>query len=101
MDGYDRVIPGHGAVTDREGVRQFQSFLKELWQQVSAAVRENKSLDETLRSVQLTEDAGYQATAVPLLMRRDRNSVVTSAWQEASGAIVPRGAAAQHGAAQQ
>jgi glyoxylase-like metal-dependent hydrolase (beta-lactamase superfamily II) len=101
MDGYDRVIPGHGAVTDREGIRQFQSFLKELWQQVGVAVRENKSLDETLRSVQLTQDAGYEAIAVPLVMRRDRNSVVTSAWQEASGAIVPRGPAAQHGEGQQ
>jgi len=38
---------------------------------------------------------------VPLLMRRDRNSVVTSAWQEATGAIVPRGPAAQHEEGQQ
>jgi glyoxylase-like metal-dependent hydrolase (beta-lactamase superfamily II) len=101
MDGYDRVIPGHGALTDREGIRQFQSFLKELWQQVSTAVREKKGLDETLRSVQLTQDAGYQAIAVPLLMRRDRNSVVTTAWQEATGAIVPQGPAAQHEEGQQ
>jgi glyoxylase-like metal-dependent hydrolase (beta-lactamase superfamily II) len=69
MEGYDRVIPGHGAVTDREGVRQFQSFLREVWEQVSAAVRENRSLDETLRSVQLTQDAGYEAIAVPLVLR--------------------------------
>jgi len=101
MDGYDRVIPGHGAVTDREGVRQFQSFLKELWQQVSNAVRENESLDETLRSVRLTQDAGYETIAVPLVLRLDRNFVVTRAWQEASGAIVARGPATQNGAGQQ
>jgi len=101
MDGYDKVIPGHGAVTDREGVRQFQSFLKELWEQTSAAVRENKGLDETLRSVKLTQDAGYETIAVPLLLRLDRNFVVTRAWQEATGAVVPRGPAAQHGEGQQ
>lgn len=101
MDGYDRVIPGHGAVTDREGVRQFQSFLKELWQQVSSAVRENQSLDETLRSVQLTQDAGYEAIAVPLVLRLDRDFVVKRAWQEATGTVVPSGPAAQHGEGQQ
>jgi len=101
MDGYDRVIPGHGAVTDREGIRQFQSFLREVWEQVSAAVRENKSLDETLRSVQLTQDAGYEAIAVPLVLRLDRDFVVKRAWQEASGAVVPRGPAAQNEEGQQ
>jgi cyclase len=101
LDGYDRVIPGHGAVTDREGVRQFQSFLKEVWEQVSAAVRRNEGLDETLRSVQLTQDAGYEAIAVPLVLRLDRDSVVKRAWQEATGAVVPRGPAAQHGEGQQ
>lgn len=101
MDGYDRVIPGHGAVTDREGVRQFQSFLKEVWQQVSAAARENKSLDETLRSVQLTQDAGYEAIAVPLVYRLDRDFVVTRAWQEATGAVVAKGPAAQREEGQQ
>jgi len=101
MDGYDRVIPGHGAVTDREGVRQFQSFLKELWQQVSAAVREKKGLDETLRSVQLTQDAGYEVIAVPLVMRLDRDFVVKRAWQEATRSVVPSGPAAQNGEGQQ
>ncbi len=101
MDDYDKVIPGHGAVTDREGVRQFQSFLKELWEQTSAAVQRNESLEETLKSVQLTQDAGYEAIAVPLILRLDRNFVVTRAWQEATGSIVPRGPAAQHQEGQQ
>jgi len=101
MDGYDRVIPGHGAVTDREGVRQFQSFLREVWEQVSGAVREDKDLEETLRSVQLTQDAGYEAIAVPLVLRLDRDFVVKRAWQEATGTVVPSGPAAQHGEGQQ
>jgi len=101
MDGYDRVIPGHGPVTDRDGVRQFQSFLKEVWAQVSAAVRENRDLDETLRSVQLTQDAGYESFSVPLVYRVDRDFVVKRAWQEATGTVVPRGPAAQQGERQQ
>lgn len=101
MDGYDKVIPGHGPVTDREGVRQFQSFLKELWEKTSAAVQKNESLEQTLRSVQLTQDAGYETIAVPFVLRLDRDFVVTRAYQEATGAIVPQGPAAQHEEGQQ
>ena len=60
IDGYDHVIPGHGAVTDRDGIRQFQAFLAELWEQTSAAAQAGETLDETLRSVQLTQDAGLR-----------------------------------------
>jgi glyoxylase-like metal-dependent hydrolase (beta-lactamase superfamily II) len=94
MDGYERVIPGHGAVTDRDGIRQFQSFLRELWDKTSAPARAGKTLEETLRSVQLTQDAGYEAIAVPLVLRLDRDFVVKRAWQEATGNVVPSGPAA-------
>ena len=94
MDGYDRVIPGHGAVTDRDGIRRFQSFLKELWAQASAAAAANQTLDETLRSVKLTQDAGYATIAVPFVLRLDRDFVVKRAWQEATGSVVPTGPAA-------
>ena len=95
LDGYDRVIPGHGAVTDREGIRQFQSFLRELWEQTTAAARERARVStETLRSVSLTQDAGYEAIGVPFVLRLDRDFVVTRAWEEATGAVMPRGPAA-------
>ncbi len=64
-------------------------------------MRENKDLDATLRSVQLTQDAGYEAIAVPLVLRLDRDFVVKRAWQEATGTVVPSGPAAQHGEGQQ
>ena len=94
MDGYDRVIPGHGAVTDREGIRRFQSFLKELWAQASAAAAAKQTLEETLRSVKLTQDAGYETIAIPFVLRLDRDFVVKRAWQEATGSVVPTGPAA-------
>ena len=94
MDGYDRVIPGHGAVTDRDGIRRFQAFLKELWQQVSAAAAANQTLEQTLHSVKLTQDAGYETIAVPFVLRLDRDFVVKRAWQEATGSVLPTGPAA-------
>lgn len=95
LDGYDKVIPGHGPVSDREGVRRFQAFLKELWQQAEAAAREHKSLAETLRTVRLTQDAGFQVIGVPLVFRIDRPFVIRRAWEEATGAVGPKGPAAQ------
>jgi glyoxylase-like metal-dependent hydrolase (beta-lactamase superfamily II) len=84
---FDRVIPGHGAVTDRNGIQQFQRFLRDVWSQVDAAVKAGKGLDQTLASVHLTEDAGYRTFGVPGVFRFDRDFVVRRAWEEASGAV--------------
>jgi hypothetical protein len=92
--GDDRGFPGDGAVSDRDGTRQFQAFLKDLWEKTHAAVQAGQTLDQTLRSVKLTEDAGYQAIAVPLVLRLDRDFVVKRAWQEATGTVLPSGPAA-------
>jgi len=87
LDGYDKVIPGHGPVSDREGLRRFQSFLKEVWEKTSAAAHAGKSLDETLAAVSLTQDAGYAVLGVPLVFRLDRASVIRRAWEEAAGKV--------------
>jgi glyoxylase-like metal-dependent hydrolase (beta-lactamase superfamily II) len=97
LEGYDRVIPGHGPVTDREGIRSFQAFLRELWEKAEQAASRGMSLEETLRTVTLTEDAGYEAIAVPFVLRLDRPFVVRRAWEEASGAVRPMGPAAGEG----
>lgn len=97
LDGYDKVIPGHGPVSDREGIRRFQAFLRELWTQVDAAAREGKGLDETLASVRLTQDAGYQTMRVPFVLNLDRPFVIRRAWEEATGTVLPQGPAAQAG----
>jgi glyoxylase-like metal-dependent hydrolase (beta-lactamase superfamily II) len=95
---FDRVIPGHGAVTDRSGIQQFQRFLRELWSQVDAAARSGKSLEDTLASVHLTEDAGYQTIGVPGVFRFDRDFIVRRAWEEATGAVKKRADAPALGA---
>jgi glyoxylase-like metal-dependent hydrolase (beta-lactamase superfamily II) len=97
LDGYDKVIPGHGAVSDREGLRRFQSFLKEVWEKTEAAAREKKSLEETVRTTTLASDAGFSALGIPGLFRLDRTSVVTRAWQEATGTVTSQYGSPQGG----
>jgi cyclase len=97
LDGYDKVIPGHGPVTDRDGIRRFQSFLRELSEKAESAAREQKSLAETLRTTTLTQDAGFEPIGVPFVFRLDRDFVVRRAWEEATGTVKPRGPAAAAG----
>ena len=86
---FDAVIPGHGAVSDRAGVEAFRDFLVEVWDQARAAAAAGKSLEETLSTVALTRDAGYENGGVPVLYVLDRDSVVSQAWAEASGKVSP------------
>ena len=86
---FDRVIPGHGPVTDRAGVRAFQRFLREVWRAGEEAAREGLSLEETLARTQLAEDEGYGVTRVPFVFTLDRDFVIRRAWEEATGAVVP------------
>jgi glyoxylase-like metal-dependent hydrolase (beta-lactamase superfamily II) len=86
---FDRVIPGHGPVTDREGLRAFQGFLRQLWSVAETGAREGKSLAETQALPGLSADAGYGVISVPLIFRLDRDFVVRRAWEEATGAVSP------------
>jgi len=86
---FDAVIPGHGAVTDRQGILSFQRFLRELWNVGQEAAREGRSLEETLAVATLSEDEGYGVIAVPLVFRIDRDFVIQRAWEEATGAVEP------------
>ena len=86
---FDAVIPGHGAVTDREGILAFQRFLRELWGVGQEAARSGRSLEETLAAAALTEDEGYGVIGVPLVFRLDRDFVIRRAWEEATGAVEP------------
>ncbi len=84
---FDRVIPGHGPVSDREGIRAFQRFLRELWSLAQTAARDGKTLEETLKLPGFTADAGYEAIGVPLVFKLDRNFVIRRAWEEATGVV--------------
>ncbi len=82
---FKHVIPGHGALSDRAGLQQFQRFMRQLAAVGADAKAKGLSLHDTQRDAHLTEDAGYQATEVPLLMSINRNSVIRGAWEEATG----------------
>lgn len=87
---FDHVIPGHGPVTDREGIVRFQRFIQELWQVGEAAAKAGKSLEDTLASAELQSDADFGVIAVPFVMRFDRDFVIRRVWEEATGAVKPQ-----------
>jgi glyoxylase-like metal-dependent hydrolase (beta-lactamase superfamily II) len=86
---FERVIPGHGPVTDRAGIARFRAFLVELWAAGEAARASGWTLDETLARTRLTKDreAGLEPFVIPLIVRLDRDFVVRRAWEEATGAV--------------
>ena len=88
---FDRVIPGHGPVSDRAGLIAFQRFIRQLWQVGADAAAKGQSLAEAQHSLALTADQGYEVMAIPFVMRLDRNFAIERAWQEATGAVKPDG----------
>jgi glyoxylase-like metal-dependent hydrolase (beta-lactamase superfamily II) len=84
---FERVIPGHGPVTDREGLRGFQTFMRQLAEVGAEAARNNWSLDETEREGKLDADAGYEVMSIPFVIKMDRAFVVRRAWEEATGKV--------------
>lgn len=86
---FDHVIPGHGLVTNREGIEAFQRFIQELWQVGQTAAENGQSLDETLAAAALQHDAAFDVIAIPLIMRFDRDFVIRRVWEEATGAVKP------------
>jgi glyoxylase-like metal-dependent hydrolase (beta-lactamase superfamily II) len=84
---FDRVIPGHGSVTDRQGLRAFQGFMRQLAKAADQAMRRGWSLEEMQKQADLDADAGYEVVAIPLVMRRDRALVLRRAWEEATGKV--------------
>jgi cyclase len=84
---FDRVIPGHGPVTDREGVRQFQRFIRQLWQVSRDAAAAGLSLAQTIATAPLTADAGYATISIPFVIGLDRAFVLRRGWEEATGTV--------------
>lgn len=89
---FDRVVPGHGSVSDREGLAGFQRFMRELWDVADRAARDGWSLEETLRRAELTEDEGYRVRWIPFVLRADRDFALRQAWREAAAAAAANGA---------
>ena len=84
------VIPGHGELSDKAGMRVFQAFMEDLAEVGRKAAEEGKSLEETLRDADLTSDAGYVSPIeIPFVAGLDHEFVITRAWEEATGARAP------------
>jgi glyoxylase-like metal-dependent hydrolase (beta-lactamase superfamily II) len=84
---FDRVIPGHGPVTDRAGLVGFQDFIRELAEVGAEAARQGLTLEQTLARTHLEKNAGYEDFGVPIFMRLDRDFVIRRAWEEATGKV--------------
>ena len=82
---FDRVIPGHGATTDRDGIRQFRSFIAQLGEIGRQAAEEGWSLEQTRATDALTADAGYEPIEFIVSLGLDRGFVLQRAWEEATG----------------
>jgi glyoxylase-like metal-dependent hydrolase (beta-lactamase superfamily II) len=86
---FDRVIPGHGPVTDRAGLLEFQRFITELAEFARESVAAEMSLEETLAAANLEHDGAFEEMSVPFLFKFDRDFVIRRAWEEASGVVQP------------
>ncbi len=85
---FDRAIPGHGATTDRNGIRAFQRFLQQLGDIGQQAAAENWTLDQVRSTQALTEDAGYEPIEFIVSLGLDRGFVLQRAWEETTGQFV-------------
>ncbi len=87
---FDTVIPGHGSVTGREGLNQFRAFMQQLAEIGAEAAVKGISLEETVRTDRLTEDAGYEPLKMVVSIGLDREFVLRRAWEEANRAFEVR-----------
>jgi len=85
---FDRVIPGHGVTTDRNGLRAFQRFLQQLGDIGQQAAAENWTLEQVRSTAALTEDAGYEPIEFIVSLGLDRGFVLQRAWEETTGQFV-------------
>ncbi|NND81082.1 MAG: MBL fold metallo-hydrolase [Gammaproteobacteria bacterium] len=83
---FERVIPGHGATTDRVGIHEFQRFMGQLAKIGRAAAADGQSLEQVLAGNSLTSDKGFtelQFAGIPIGL--DRAFVLRRAWEESTG----------------
>ena len=86
---FEKVIPGHGPVTDRAGVIEFQRFIAEVAEFARVSVAAGKSLEETLAAANLEHDGAFEPMSIPFLFKFDREFAIRRAWEEASGFVEP------------
>jgi glyoxylase-like metal-dependent hydrolase (beta-lactamase superfamily II) len=83
---FKTVIPGHGATTDRLGLRDFQRFMGQLATIGQMAIIDGLTLQEVLTSDRLTADKNYtklKLAGIPIGLTRE--FVLRRTWEEATG----------------
>jgi len=86
---FEHVVPGHGLVTDRAGLLEFQRFIAELAEYAGESAAAGRSLQETLAAANLEHDGTFKEMSIPFLFKFDREFVIRRAWEEASGVVQP------------
>ncbi len=81
---FDRIIPGHGEVSGRNEMLQFQRFMNQLAEVGRKAAAEGWTRKQTQQSAELTEDEGYRDVKMLVFTILDREFVLGRAWDEAT-----------------
>jgi glyoxylase-like metal-dependent hydrolase (beta-lactamase superfamily II) len=79
---FDRVIPGHGEISDAAGVQAFQDFLAEAVREVEAAIAAGKSREQAQIEIDLESDSGYGPGGLPPIVVLDLPSMLGEVWDE-------------------
>jgi glyoxylase-like metal-dependent hydrolase (beta-lactamase superfamily II) len=83
---FQRVIPGHGATTDRLGLANYQRFISQLAQVGLAAKADGLTLEQVLKTDRLNADQGFESIRFAgISLGLNRKFVLTRAWQEVTG----------------
>ena len=84
------VIPGHGNITERVNLEQFQGFVRQLASIGKHAAENGISLEETITTDKLTADEGYEPLKMIIDVGLNRELVLQRAWEEANEAFERR-----------
>ncbi len=84
------VIPGHGNITERVNLEQFQVFVRQLASIGKQAAENGISLEETITTDKLTADEGYEPLKMVIDIGLNREFVLQRAWEEANVAFERR-----------
>lgn len=76
---FDRVIPGHGPLTDRAAIDRFQEFLRSLWEQTGEVVSAGGSIEDARRDVDVS---GFGLAPLWFAPYLNHDFVVGRAWEE-------------------
>ena len=79
------IVPGHGETSDINGLKQFQTFMRQLGTIGRLSADQKISLEDTIEQANLDTDAGYSEISfggIPIGL--DRHFVIRRAWEESN-----------------